>query len=253
MNEIYALFMTLLVGLFILLGTGIIFMTKNNDKIVQFSISMAFGVMVMLSLFELIPESYELLSEHMESSFAMVMMVGLILIGIFILKLLDHFIPDHEVEQPTKKEIEENLLHIGMVSSIALLLHNMIEGMAIYSSVLRSTQLGFLVCLGVGLHNIPLGMVISSTIYKANHSMKKTLGISFLLSISTFLGGMMIYLFRGQISSFVQGIFLAMTLGMILYIVLFELLPHIIHEKDRKTTIVGMLFGAMILFISILF
>ena len=48
MNEINSLVMTLVTGLFMLIGLIIITFTKNNEKVVNFSISMAFGVMVML-------------------------------------------------------------------------------------------------------------------------------------------------------------------------------------------------------------
>ena len=58
MNEINSLIMTLVTGLFMLIGLIIIKFTKNNEKVVNFSISMAFGVMVMLVILELIPESY---------------------------------------------------------------------------------------------------------------------------------------------------------------------------------------------------
>lgn len=63
MNEINSLVMTLVTGLFMLIGLIIITFTKNNEKVVNFSISMAFGVMVMLVILELIPESYELVSD----------------------------------------------------------------------------------------------------------------------------------------------------------------------------------------------
>ena len=55
MNEINSLVMTLVTGLFMLIGLIIITFTKNNEKVVNFSISMAFGVMVMLVILELIP------------------------------------------------------------------------------------------------------------------------------------------------------------------------------------------------------
>ena len=53
MNEINSLVMTLVTGLFMLIGLIIITFTKNNEKVVNFSISMAFGVMVMLVILEL--------------------------------------------------------------------------------------------------------------------------------------------------------------------------------------------------------
>ena len=61
-GDIMELVFTLLVGLFIVLGTVIVFFTNQNKNFVNFSISMAFGVMVALGLFELLPESYEIVS-----------------------------------------------------------------------------------------------------------------------------------------------------------------------------------------------
>ena len=39
-------------------------------------------------------------------------------------------------------------------------MHNFIEGMAIYSSVNSSLELGILISIGVGLHNIPMGWLL---------------------------------------------------------------------------------------------
>lgn len=119
MNEINSLVMTLVTGLFMLIGLIIITFTKNNEKVVNFSISMAFGVMVMLVILELIPESYELVSDSFNKPLNFVIIFLFILIGIIILKILDKFIPDHDIEEENEKEINENFLHIGIVSSIA--------------------------------------------------------------------------------------------------------------------------------------
>ena len=97
MNEINSLVMTLVTGLFMLIGLIIITFTKNNEKVVNFSISMAFGVMVMLVILELIPESYELVSGSFSKPLNFVIIFLFILIGIIILKALDKFIPDHDI------------------------------------------------------------------------------------------------------------------------------------------------------------
>ena len=120
MNEINSLVMTLVTGLFMLIGLIIITFTKSNEKVVNFSISMAFGVMVMLVILELIPESYELVSDSFNKPLNFVIIFLFILIGTIILKILDKFIPDHDIEEENEKEINENFLHIGIVSSIAL-------------------------------------------------------------------------------------------------------------------------------------
>lgn len=252
--ELFALLLTLVLGLFILLGTIIVFITKNNEKFVSFSLALAFGVMISLSIFELFPEAYE----HLEilENWKIPVLLGCIMVGIIILKLLDHFIPHHaddEGHHHSKKEHMEHLYHIGIVSSIALVLHNLIEGMAIYGTASTSIHLGLLVGLGVGLHNIPMGMVIASTFYKSSENKKKTVVISFLISISTFVGGLIMFFLNGIMKEeLILGILLSITLGMIIYIALFELLEQMIHSKNKKETIIGIILGTSILFLSLL-
>ena len=147
----------------------------------------------------------------------------------------------------------EHLHHIGIVSSIALLLHNLIEGMAVFGTAITSVPLGLMVGLGVGLHNIPMGMVIASTFYKSSGNVKKTVGISFFISISTFVGGILMFFLNDLlVNDLVLGILLSITLGMIIYIVLFELLEQIIHTKNKKETMIGIFLGIFILVLSVL-
>ena len=60
------LFLTLIAGLFIVLGTILILFTNNNKRIVDLSISMAFGVMITLGVLELLPESYKTISRFIQ-------------------------------------------------------------------------------------------------------------------------------------------------------------------------------------------
>lgn len=251
MGNIESLMMTLLAGLFIMIGYIIVMLIKNNDKVVQFSISMAFGVMVTLVLIELIPEAYEIMGEKFNEITGILIIIFLVFLGIGILKILDKFVPDHDIEEENEKEINENLVHIGMVSSIALILHNLIEGMAIYSSALTSFEMGLLVTLGVGFHNIPMGMVISSTFYKGNNNLKKVTFIMIIISISTFIGGLLMFFMSKYITELVLGVLLCLTLGMIIYIVIFELLGEIIHNKNKKISILGIIFGILIFLVSL--
>lgn len=254
--SVFALLLTLALGLFILLGTLIVFITKNNEKFVSFSLALAFGVMSSLSILELLPEAYEHLQEGINSFWTIPILIVFAFFGILVLKLLDQLVPHHaddEGHHHSKKEHMEHLYHIGIVSSIALILHNIIEGMAVYGTAASSMHLGILIGLGVGLHNIPMGMVIASTFYKSSNDTKKTLWISFLISISTFIGGLCMFFLNSFMSqNIVLGILLSITLGMILYIVLFELLEQIIHSKHKKETMIGLILGILLLVISLL-
>ncbi len=248
-NQMIGLVLTFVLGLFIVLGSFIVFVTKNNDRFINFSLSLAFGVMISLVILELIPESYELIGEEFNHLQTIMIVIILSVLGIALSKLLDLFIPDHE-EHHSKKE---NLFHIGYISSIAFILHNVIEGMAVFSTFSKSIDLGVLISLGVGLHNIPLGMVITSTFYSNNKNKVKTATIISLISISTFVGGLIMYSFEGFFNNLVVGISLAITLGMLIYIAFFELLPKIIKTKYRQDTILGIILGILILVIGIIF
>lgn len=250
MEIIIPLFLTFIAGLFITLGALIAMIVKNNKKFIHFSISMAFGVIVSLISLELLPETKEILCEHF-GNLGYVLLIVCVVVGVLILKILDLFIPDHEQHGTTKKAELDNLYHIGVVSSIALILHNVIEGMSIYGITSNSLEMGLMMTLGVGFHNIPMGIVITSMF---NHSIKnkRTKFILILggISLSTLLGGLLMLLLSNFINEIFIGILLGLTLGMLLYILLFELLHELFEYKDKKISIVGVIIGILIFSLS---
>lgn len=239
------LLITLVLGLFIVGGSVIAFASKNNDKFVNFSISLAFSVMVMLMFVDLFPEVKEIFIGQFGIVWGIILAFIGILFGIVLLKLLDMFIPDHDGHE------KEELKHIGLISSIALILHNIIEGMAVYTAVNSSIESGLLISLGVGLHNIPLGMVITSTFYKANNNMKKTWTIIIIVSLSTFIGGIIMMLLSGiLVNEIILGLLLSVTLGMLIYISIFELLPKMLEIKNKIITILGVVTGVILILVT---
>ena len=135
-----------------------------------------------------------------------------------------------------------------------LVLHNLIEGMAISSTMKTSFDMGILVTIGVGLHNIPMGNdMFTSTFYKANKNLKKTVLFTSLIALSTFLGRLIMFALSNYITNLLLGILLCITLGMIIYIVVFELLSEILHNKNKKESFTGIAFGILIFILSSFF
>ena len=230
------LFLTFIAGMFILIGTLITFKV-NSDKFVDYTISTAFVVMLFLIIFEFVPEVFEELNIFIS--------ILCILTGLVFLKVLDIVFPHHHHDHKHDKGHSETLNHIAIVSSIALCLHNIVEGAAIYSTSLNSLSTGLIMVIGVGVHNIPMGMVIASSMHKDN---KGKMFISLMVSLSTLLGGIIMMLFNIKH----QTIFIAITLGMIIYIALFELLPKLICSKNKKEILYGFITGLVIVALSLL-
>lgn len=240
---------TLLLGVFIIIGALIALLIKKKDKVVDFSLGLAFSIIIMLILTHMLPETIESLGlKHIY------LFIIFVVVGYMILKLLDHFVPDHDDDGKgmDHHELRENLIHIGVITSIALVLHNIIEGMAVYSTVLSDAKLGLAVTTGIGFHNIPLGMVIAGTFYQSNENIYKSILSILFVSLSTFFGGLiMFFLGLGEISPIVSGILLSVTLGMLIFISITELLPRIINTKNKKVTIIGIIVGIIIQLIAL--
>ena len=251
-----SLLLTLLVGLFILLGSFIGLSSKNNKKITDLSISIAFGVIISLIIFEILPETFETLNEEMGIFRSLIVIIILSLIGIIALKILDLFVPHHEHEShhnhkhSTEICHNEHLHHIGIISSIAVIFHNLIEGMSLFLVSSANFSSGILLCIGIGLHNIPLGLVIASTLISTNYSKNKIFKISLIVSLSTFLGGFIMFILGG-VNELVEGILLGLTLGMLIYIAVFELAHQIYHMKNKRIPIIGVTIGILLLIISV--
>jgi ZIP family zinc transporter len=123
--------------------------------------------------------------------------------------------------------------------------------MAVYSLSTESFKTGLLIALGVGLHNIPMGLVIASTLITTRFSKRKMRNILIGVSLSTFVGGLIMFILGG-VNELAEGILLGLTLGMLMYIAIFELGHQIYHMKDNKTKIFGISIGVLLLIIGVI-
>lgn len=233
-----ALLLTFFSGLFFLVGIIIYNLVKNKTNLTRLSISCASIVIIGLILFDLLPELLELKKWWL---------IFFVLIGLFILIIIDKLIPhhehDHHENDENKKEHIEHIQHVSTITIIALLLHNIIEGMALYSVTSTDAKSGILMLLGIGLHNLPFGFQIAN--YKKD---SKSRFLLLMLILSGFIGGLIFLLF-GNINTILEGIIISLTLGMLLHILLFELLKEVLEEINKKETIYGIILGIIILIV----
>ena len=237
---------TLLLGIFILIGSTVALIFKRHEKVVEASIGLAFGVIIMLIATELLPEIIHHLG--LKHIYLFIIFTA---VGFYVLKILDNYIPDHDDEHMTKQERKENLIHIGVMTAIALALHNIIEGMAVYSTIITDSNMGISLLIGIGFHNIPLGMVITSALYQGKDNIYKTILSVLAISSTTFIGGLIMYFLNiTAINTIVLGILLSITLGMLLFITANELIPRIKGTTNKKTTIISIIIGVVIVLVA---
>lgn len=246
------LWLTFLLGIFIVLGAIVVFYCENSEKFIEFSIALATGVILMLILIDLIPEVIEVVP--FVGAFKIFAILSGIAFGFVLLLILDKFIPDHDDDETTHEDDAKNLEHIGIVSAIALFIHNIVEGMAIYMLSTNDIKAAFVASVGVGLHNIPLGMVIASAFYQRIENRKKTMLVVTAVALSTFLGGLIVCIF--PITNYIEileAITLTLTIGMLLFILIMELIPKMRKTEHKKISIIGFAIGVVLLLTTLFF
>ena len=245
MHNTLALFITFLLGFFIIIGVIIAFFLKKQKKVLDFIFAFALSILTMLILTDLLGHTIEHLGiKHIY------LFILFTCLGLLIFKIIDDFVPEHEDAKMTKKEEKKNIVHIGVLATIALIIHNFVEGMAIYLTSANDINLGIMMALGVGLHNIPLGIIITTTL-NCDKNTGKYLFCIISLFISSFLGGLLLFLLNiNTVSDIVIGSLLALTIGMLLYIIIFELYPKVKKTTNKKITIIGLVTGVIIALIG---
>lgn len=240
-----ALLATFIAGIFFLVGAMLAFFGKNKKGLVEFSIGLSFSVMLLLLAFDIVPEVMELLEEK-----GTIFMYVFILIGIVILKLIDILVPHHDHDSEIKTH-DRHLKHIGIISSLALVIHNVIEGIGIYNIASIDYKTGILMAIGVGLHNIPFGIEITATLSETKKSKRSVILHILLLTFSTVLGALIMMIFK-SISDFVLGSLMSLTIGMIIYLVLFELLIELGATKNKKCSVLGLVTGVIFMIVLLI-
>ena len=133
------------------------------------------------------------------------------------------------------------------MTSLALIIHNIVEGMSIYGVSQNDLKTGLIYAIGVGLHNIPFGIEIAAMFDKKES--KKMWTWLILLTISTFIGGLIIFILKDTLSDFLLGS--SITIGMILYLVFNELLVEL-KENFNKFSLYGLLIGIILMLIGVI-
>ena len=239
--NITSFLLTTLAGLSTLLGTIPIFIKKSN-KIILSALSFAAGVMMTVSIIDLIPEGINYLHQTFKL-FPVILIASIfIVIGIILSMTIDKYI---------NKNREGELYKIGLISMIAIILHNIPEGIATYLSAENNFKLGLSLTLAIALHNIPEGISISIPIYYSTKSRAKALLYTLASALSEPLGALIAYLFLSKIiNNNIMGILLSLIAGIMIQISIYELLPGSLKYKNKKQSIIFLLIGILFMIIN---
>lgn len=261
-NVLFALGLTVFAGLSTGIGSALAFFTKRTDeKFLSVSLGFSAGVMIYVSMVEIFFKAKDSLSAFMGYKTGYWVTVASFFLGMGLIAVIDKLIPQyenphemHNIEELQKKPDPGALKRMGLLSALAIAIHNFPEGFATFTAALSDTQLGISIAIAIAIHNIPEGIAVSIPLFYATGNKKKAFMWSFLSGLSEPVGAFIGYLLLRSMVDLEKyfGIPFAMVAGIMVFISLDELLPAAEKYGEHHLTIYGVIAGMVVMALSLL-
>ena len=247
MGYVMPLLISSIAGLSTVLGSVVIFKKWKREQInkfITFCLSLSLIIMIGISITELIPEASLSILIRYKLVKGIFLAVVVFAIGIFSVYFFFCFI-----EKSSGSDLD--LYRLGILSMLALMLHNLPEGIVTFLSSYQNMELGFKISLAIMLHNIPEGISIAVPIYYATGSKKKAVFMTFLSGLAEPLGAFLAFVFlRKFITDTMIGFILVFVAGLMITLAIHELLPKALKYHENSYILLGFLLGILLLFIN---
>ncbi len=239
---LYSFLLTFIAGFSTMIGTILIFFKEKTNRVVVASLSFASGVMLTVSILDLIPEAITLL--NYKSIIEILIITVFMVLGALLTRKIDKCMP--EVDNNSKK----GLYRVGIISMFAIIMHNIPEGIATFMTTSTNLSLGLSLTIAIALHNIPEGISIAVPIYYSTGNRKKAMFYTLVSAISEPFGALLAFLFlKPFMNNLVMGLLMAVIAGIMSYISFFELLPKSLSYKNKSLSyiffVIGIIFMAI--------
>ena len=269
-----ALILTLIAGSATGIGGALVlFKKKISSNFLAAALGVSAGVMIFISLAELFPEAQTMISDiglrHGEAFVLIAFFVGM-----GIITLIDFTIPEYENPHEAsglslndktaavgilEQTGNEKALHrLGLLSALAIAVHNFPEGIATFIGAMNDPEMGAGITFAIAIHNIPEGIAVAIPIYYATKSKGKALLYATLSGMSEVIGAVLCLAVTAIFGIELTGnspafpLVLSAVAGIMIYISLDELLPTAEKYGKHHIAIAGVVGGMALMGISLL-
>ena len=149
-NILIPLLLTLGAGLATGIGSAIAFFAKRtNKRLLSFSLGLSGGVMIYVSFVELFQQANTTLSAEWGAHTGVIVTVASFFAGILLIGVIDRLVPSienpheaHRVEEMDHQPHNPRLMRMGVMTALAIGIHNFPEGIATFTSAVDNMALG---------------------------------------------------------------------------------------------------------------
>lgn len=245
-NVVYSLLISSFAGISTLLGGLVVyFKFKDKKSFIAFALSFSLSVMISLSIFELLPDSFITLSSRFGLLVGIIFTTVMFLVGKFLVTKIN--------KKLVLLQNKDNLYRVGLLSMIALMLHNFPEGIATFMASYNDLSAGISLGIAIMLHNIPEGISISVPIYYATGSKKRGVIYSLISGLAEPLGAILAFIvLKNYINDITIALVLVIVAGIMITISINEMLPEVNSYNKKNISILGMIIGVILVIVNLL-
>ena len=270
-----ALILTLIAGAATGIGGALVlFRKKISSDFLAGALGLSAGVMIFISLAELFPEAQAEIMATASLRHGEAYVLIAFFVGMGLIMLIDFLIPEYEnpheasgLSLGAKTAAVDILQHtggeaamkrLGIMSALAIAIHNFPEGIATFIGALNDPQMGTGITFAIAIHNIPEGIAVAIPIYYATKSKGKALLYATMSGMSEVIGAVLCLGVTALFGIELTGsgpafpLILAAVAGIMIYISLDELLPTAEKYGKHHVAIAGVVAGMAIMGISLL-
>ncbi len=255
---LFALTLTTLAGLSTGLGgLAVLLVRRPKARTMAFSLGFAGGVMLTVSLSDMLPHTVETYAQTMGRFPAALASASLCVAGMAVALLLERCVPDEaELAARGRKAgapgADPGALRSALVTTAAIVLHNLPEGILTLFTSYASPALGVTLTLAIALHNIPEGVAISVPVFYATGSRARAMLYALFSGLAEPAGALLaFFLLRGFFSPLFLNGLIAIVSGIMLYVSISELAPGSFSYGRRGYAVAGLAVGIVTMSIGI--
>ncbi|MEG0806811.1 MAG: zinc transporter ZupT [Alistipes sp.] len=255
------LLLTLGAGLATGIGSAIAFFARRtNKRLLSFSLGLSGGVMIYVSMVELFHQAQLTLTDEWGLRIGMTVTVVSFFAGILLIGIIDRLVPSienpheaHSIEEMDHKPHNRKLMRMGLMTALAIGIHNFPEGIATFTTAVDNMNLGFAIAVAIAIHNIPEGIAVSIPIYYATGSRRKAFKLSLLSGLAEPVGALLAWLLLMPfMTPTLMGCMLALVAGIMVFISIDELLPAAREYGEPHLSIYGVVAGMAMMAVSLI-
>ena len=251
--------LTLLAGLATGIGSLLALLARRtNTRFLSAALGFSAGVMVYVSFVEILADARATLVAELGRRPGGWATVLAFFAGIGLTALIDRLVPAaenpheiHRVEEMHRRP-DAQLMRMGLLSAVAIALHNFPEGIATFVAALDSPRLGASIAAAVAIHNIPEGIAVAVPVFYATGSRARAFAWSFLSGLSEPVGALVAWpLLSGLPGAALKGVLFAAVAGVMVFISFDELLPTAREYGEHHVAVYGLTAGMAVMAASL--